>query len=314
MNRTALLCSVFVSLTALPVPLHSAPEERREITNSPAGQIERVYRDGVLAEERRFAPDGGIEEESIYSGKDLVQKSEYRRVAGRLMGIEASDLSGAPIGSIKYRYDGAGKLISVETSGIFGSGGAGLILASGSPQAAWTRMDGQYEVRRFDEGGRPLILLTNSDGKPVSRETRTYGSGPFPLHASIEDLVAGTVSAIDYDERGMPILRVDSAKGKERARISSRYGSDGHLAEETTRTAASVVVRKYTYDSAGALAGSEEILNGNTSKTVTYSGDARVEDLFRNGKLFARVSYLGGRKVKEEFFDGGSVVRSRNYP
>ncbi len=292
----------------------AAPVEKREFSSSPRGQIERVLRDGLLAEERVFGSEGVLEEESIFAKGVLVQRNLYIRVGGRLVKIEASDGSGESAGTMEYRYDGAGRLVAIETTGIFGDGGAGLVLLQGKPQVAWTRIDGASEIRRFDEKGRASLLVTCLDSKAVSRETRSYGDGPFPVLSVVEDIGSGVTIRVEYDGKGKPNQRTESLNGRERSRITYRYGDDGRLVEESTRAAGTLSSRILSYDGAGKLSDEEDRLNGEISRTIAFSGDERVEELYHSGLLFARVSYSGGRKIKEEFFDGASVARTRIYP
>ena len=46
---------------------------------------------------------------------------------------------------------------------------------------------------------------------------------------------------------------------------------------------------------------------------VTYIENGRVEELYEDGALFVKATYIGGRKIKDEFFADGVLVRTRDY-
>ncbi len=41
--------------------------------------------------------------------------------------------------------------------------------------------------------------------------------------------------------------------------------------------------------------------------------NGRVEELYDKGELFVKATYIGGRKIKDEFFAGGVPFRTRDY-
>jgi hypothetical protein len=57
----------------------------------------------------------------------------------------------------------------------------------------------------------------------------------------------------------------------------------------------------------------ETLRDGSLILSVDYTDDGRVEELYDDGQLFVKATYVGGRKVKDEFYSNGVVSRTREY-
>jgi hypothetical protein len=287
------------------------------------GARELVYRRGALAEERVTDSLGALLEETLYGAPPSADaaasapaetRKYLRSKTGRLERVESRNPDGALVGSLDYRYDRAGRLLGVASTGSFGPGGAGMLSAGGPPQGSWIAAGASTTAASYDERGRPLVLTTMLDGKAVLVERRSYGEGPSPVRIETEDLASGALASIDGDESGRPLLRKDSIRGKETSRTAYRYDAEGRLVEEASREAAgSVLTRSLSYGKDGELGREETRKDGMLMSAVEYVEGGRVEELYRGGELFVKATYAAGRKIRDEFFSGGESVRRKDY-
>ena len=73
----------------------------------------------------------------------------------------------------------------------------------------------------------------------------------------------------------------------------------------------------FEYGAEGELVREEYRARGSLERITLYStqeGEGlRVEELYREGRLFMRVRYRSDQKVREEFLQDGEVVRVREF-
>lgn len=306
------------SLVALAILLGSSlafaeEDERIESVQGAKGSKELVYRGDNLVEERSFDERGALVEERSFDSSSLpVETRSYIRVEGRLCRVEARDSSGEVSGLKSYHYDSSGRLLGVSLEGGFGAGVAGMIAAGSVPQGSWTVGD-KTVVLAYDELGRAVLSQTMKEGAALSVERRVFGESGLLESQTLEDKLSGLIQETRYDEKGRPASRIDTpAKGPQEKR---EYGYDdaGRLVEERRAKAGhkTRIVKAYGED--GSLISEETSQDGKLILVVSYDKDSRVEELYEEGEPFVRASYSGGRKVKDEFFSDGIVVRAREY-
>ena len=113
-------------------------EDRIEKIADSKGWKELLYRENVLVEDRSFDAQGALLTERIFDATLLpIETRNYIRVDGRLIRVEAVDAFESPSGSMTYRYDKNGRLLGINSDGVFGAGTAGMIASMSSPQGAW---------------------------------------------------------------------------------------------------------------------------------------------------------------------------------
>jgi antitoxin component YwqK of YwqJK toxin-antitoxin module len=301
-------------ILALVPAIACSGEDRVEVVKGAKGAKELVYRDNVLVEERSFDAGGAILEERSFGPDSLpIETRSYVREDGRLAKVEARDASGVIVGASAYHYDRNGRLLNVSAEGSMGEGAAGMVSAGGAPQGSWTEAGDTTVVLGYDESGRVVALQTMKGGKAVSVERRSYGEGGTLSSVATEDKASGSSSELSYDEKGRPVQRRElPAKGNE---IRTQYGYDeaGRLIEERRRSGTQVTSIRSSYADDGSLSRVETRRNGELLLAVTYIENGRVEELYEGGELFVKASYIGGRKVKDEFYSDGVLTRSRDY-
>lgn len=289
-------------------------EDRTERIEGSEGTKELDYRDGVLTEERSYDPDGRIVLERRFSPEALpVLTKSYLREQGLLVRIEAADASGAPVGSMSYSYDGDGRLLSVKSEGALGEDAVGMIASYGAPQGSWIKEGGSTEIVAYDADGRASILESVDEGKVARVEKRTYTGKGIKASSLIDDRKTDTETELSYDEAGRLAKRREiPAKGPESTTLY-RYDEGGRIAEELRRTGTHELSVRRSYSKDGALARAETRRDGVLVLAVDYAGKGRAETLYEGGKAFVRATYAGERKVKDEFFADGVLVRTREY-
>jgi antitoxin component YwqK of YwqJK toxin-antitoxin module len=313
----------------------SGEPDRTETISSSKGAKELIYRRNVLLEEISYDAAGAIVEERIFGPDSLpVETRTYVRLSGgnaKIARIEAKDGAGRPIGSRTYRYDSDGRLLGVSSEGSLGSGSAGMIANQGIPQGAWVSAPGPQvpasqasgsappsttTILGYDEAGRIAMIETMKDGTSVAIEKRSYSSAGTLLSKSTEDTATGLLSELSYNEKGLLSVRIDTAATGLQQRYEYAYEDSGRLAEELSFKAGHRSARTLSYFADGKLAREEYRLDGTMLRAIAYddeSKDTRVEELYDEGAVFVKSSYVGGRKTRDEFYADGVLVRARDY-
>ena len=308
--RLLKLAALLICILCPPV---ASAQERVERRGDPRGSRELIYRDGVLVEELLYGFDSALLEDSFFSSGKLEERLTYQRTEGSLTRVEARDGRGALTGTLRYAYDPSGNLLNVIGDGSFGSAAAGVLGTDVPPMAAWTSAGDQVRAVRYDGEGRPIFTATTKGSAVVETRSDSYGSGPLPTRSVLSETSSGQTRTTDYDEEGRARLLVVSKDSNELSRTEYRYDDSGRLVEERTRTGLDLSSRLLVYDAAGALAREEYRDNGVVNKVVLQPGLDRVEELYDDGVMFVRVSFSGGRPVKEEFFADGVLAWTREY-
>ena len=109
------------------------------------------------------------------------------------------------------------------------------------------------------------------------------------------------------------LRRVESRGGADELRVEYRYDEAGRLVEERSRGGPGLVLRLLSYGESGELVRAETRIGGVVSESIAYEGETKIVESYHEGELFVRASYAGGRKLREEFFEEGVPVRSKEY-
>jgi YD repeat-containing protein len=289
-------------------------EDRTERINGAAGWKELLYRDDALVEERSFDADGGLLMERSFSPEAIpVVTKRFVREFGHIAKIEATDASGNPIGGMSYHYDRDGRLILVSSEGVLGGDAVGMMTSSGTPQGSWISSESKTTIIAYDEAGRANLLQYMKDGKVTSIEKRNYGTGGALASVAVDDKSSGTSTTISYDEKGRQSQRKEVAAKGEEALTQYDYDDSGRLVEEEKRSGGHVLSTRRSYATDGTQSRVETRRDGSLILAVDYAGATRVEELYEDGTLFVKATYIGGRKVKDEFYADGVLQRSREY-
>jgi len=314
LSRVSLLIVPILALAGLST---IAGEDRTETIADSRGSKELIYRNDALAEERVYDNKGAILEERTFDLSSLPAETRtYIRENGRIVKVEAKDASGSPSGSMTYRYDRDGRLLGLSSEGSLGTGFAGMIAARGVPQGEWVagKVAGiRTTVLGYDGKGRAAFVQTIQDGKVLSIEKRSYGEDGSLAAVRNDDTVSGLSSETVYDSKGLISTRTTTPVKGPQVRTEYRYDGSGRLSEELSYQGGHKTARALGYAEDGSLAREETRRDGELLLTIDYIENGRIEELYEDGRVFVKATYVGGRKIKDDFFSAGEIVRSRVY-
>jgi len=179
--------------------------------------------------------------------------------------------------------------------------------------ASWVGTPEGLILSVYDNTGR-LVQSRNYRGVVlVSTEERIWRDGKL-ASISTEKHEDGTRLVLSYDEAGRVASRIESKGTEILAFFEFEYDQNDRLVLENRETTGKMETLEYVYDSEGNLLTETITLNGLLSLSRTYTDpDEMLEEYYDKGRLFARVLYKGGRKVKETILSDGKPVRERNF-
>lgn len=235
-------------------------DEARAITTSrtrdAAGRTERITVDGTALATYRRRADGSLARVDGPNGftVEVEHDSFGRRTGLRLPGG----------GAVRYRYDGARRLVGLEVTGRDGASWSASFAHERAGRLASQTIGGRTLSYAYDERGR-LVAMTLPDG--ARREYAWSDAG---------ELVRLGDRTIAQDGAGRPIddARAYDAQG----RLTSRPGARS-LAYDPTGRLASVVQGAsaigYAYDGDGRLRSRSEA--GTSTTELVWDGDDLLE-------------------------------------
>jgi antitoxin component YwqK of YwqJK toxin-antitoxin module len=277
---------------------------------------ERVFEEGVLAEERSFDRLGRPTAERFYLEGRLERRVEYRYGPLGLEAVSSYDPQGELLSRERYELGPRGELrrVTREAAGdplqslaMTGPGGRRFEERLGS---------GGYElVERYDPKGRLDSSQVLRNGKPGEILRNTYEPNQeHPRSTERSDPASSTRTVTRFDAAGRQVERVTFQGQKRVDEWSYSYDSGGHRTQATRRSGQGTEVWNYYYDDSGRLVREESRVHGELVKVTRFQdGDTRIEELYREGSPFLRVTYVSGRKTREEVLSAGQVIRVREF-
>jgi hypothetical protein len=279
-----------------------------------SGNIRReaVEEEGILVEESAFDDDGRPLTARRFLVDGSVEETSYAYIDGRLLSRRTS-IGGEILETMDYSYAPDGRLVSAKaSSGAFQGSGKS---ASGA-SSMWRKGPDGLELRLYDASGR-LAAVRVYDGTILkSDETRTW-AGDVLEHS---ELVTsdGTKTSTTYAVTGAAagsILSISVERGGTTVSSDRRsYDDAGRLLRMESETGGRRAVTEYAYDDQGILAVERRFLDPGQLLVIRHeSSTDKVEETYREDILIARVAYRDGRRVKEELYKDGIVVRTRTF-
>jgi antitoxin component YwqK of YwqJK toxin-antitoxin module len=262
---------------------------------------ERLFNTGQqLNLERFFLTDGSVEETTyIHDGSRLVSSTQFK--------------GGISIGSRVYIYYPDGRLAGVREQ----TGNQGMPTGMERPRtgqtSSWTSTPVGLILSFYDNSGRLALCRTYRGAVLVSTEERVWRDGRL-ISLSTERHEDSIRIVLSYDEAGRVESSLES-RGKEIVAFHEfEYDQDGRLVFESRETPEKLETLAYEYNEDGSLLAETRILNGLLSHARIHTApDEMLEEYYDKGKLFARVWYRGGQKVRETIISDGKIVRDRSF-
>jgi hypothetical protein len=282
---------------------------------------QRIYRNSQLEERRRYDENSRLIEDQQYSGGILSQRTWYYYNRDVLERTETFTPEGSFLYRDIYRLSPDGELRRVTREMADRQTDQRFALGDGTRGVVEERYGNSREgrINRYDSFGRLVEREYWYAGQLMERESFQYGGeGEERLSSELEEPSLGRATVCTYDEQGR-VVRIEVTEGgKQIERTVHLRDAQGRIVETTRRGTRGIENWLFTYDPEGKLAQEEYRLRGSLERITLYSeeGDERfrVEELYREGRLFMRVHYQADQKVREEFVQDGEVVRVREFP
>ena len=284
----------------------------RSLDSSGALSREAIEEDGRIIEERLFntgqqlnlerffLSDGSVEEiRYIYDGSRLVSSTQFK--------------DGVETGSRIYLYFLDGRLAGVREQVANQTLSVGMERPRSGQTSSWTSTPEGLILTSYDNTGRLVRSRKYRGAVLESTEERIWFDGKL-LSISSEQHEDGTRVVLSYDEAGRLESKLESKDAELIALHEFGYDQEDRLVFESLETGERLETLEYEYDADGSLLAEIRILNGLLSLSRIYTDpDEMLEEYYDKGKLFARVWYKGGQKVRETIVSDGQTVRDRNF-
>jgi hypothetical protein len=279
---------------------------------------ERVYRGSELQQRRKYDKEGRVIEEQLYSGGSLSQRTLYYYNRDLLERTETFDADGLLLYRDYYRLSPDGRLRRVTREQEDRQEDQRLALGDGARGVEEERYGNNKEQRinRYDQEGRFVEREYWYEGQLLERERVQYrGEGELRLSSRLEEFSPERTTSSSYDEEGRLVLIEVSEGGEEIERTVHQRDERGRIVETTKRGPRGIENWRFEYGSEEEPVREEYRLRGALERITLYSTEEqlRVEELYREGRLFMRVHYRSEQKVMEEFISNGEVVRVREF-
>jgi len=277
---------------------------------------EKVFTEGLLAEERSFDRAGRPTAERFYLEGRLERRVEYRYGPRGLAAAETYDAQGALLSRERYELGPRGELRRVTRESSGDPVQSLALTGKGGRRFEGRLASGGYElVERYDPQGRLDSSQVLRDGKPGELLRNAYEKNlEHPRSSERSDPASSTRTVTRYDAAGRLAERVTFQGQKKQEQWSYSYDSRGNRIQAICRGGQGTETWSYSYDGSGRLIGEESRVHGELVKVTRYQENGiRVEELYREGSPFLRVTYAGGRKIREEVLSAGQVVRVREF-
>jgi hypothetical protein len=298
--------------------LYERGKESRRWESSPVEGGERREERDFLAEalvsRRVYAADGAMVSEESYRDGALIEKSVSSYAGSRLLRTRTVGPDGKELHSEEYLYTRSGRLREVRRVSVDGQAGDSRFFSGSSGLAQERNAVGSaLFIARYDTRGHVVSRERREADELVSREDFIFRPDSDALLSSVERLPReGRTSRRQYDEKGRLLLENVSGPGNTSERIDYIWDENDRASAKKRHSAAGLEEWAYRYDAEGGLVREDYSRRGALEKVTLYSGkNSRVEELYADGEMFLRVSWEGERRVKEEVFEQGTLVRER---
>jgi hypothetical protein len=281
---------------------------------------ERAYRESELEQRRRYDRRNHLIEEELYSDGGLTQRTLYYYNRDVLERTETLAADGSLLYRDYYRLSPDGQLRRVTREEVDRQAEQRLGLGDGARGVTEERYgnDRERRINRYDRSGRLVEREYWSEGDLLERERIQYrDEKDTRLSSQLEEISLGRTTHSSYDAEGRIILVEVTEGGEDIERIVHLRDPQGRIVETTKRGRKGIENWLFEYGQEEELLREEYRVRGSLERITLYSTEGeeqlRVEELYRKGRLFMKVHYRAGEKVKEEFLRDGEIVRVREY-
>jgi hypothetical protein len=291
-------------------------EELRRWEIGPEEQ--RVYRHSVLQEKRVYDEQGRLAEEQLFEEGELSRRTVFSYQRDVLDHSETFGPEGELLFRDRYRLSPGGRLRRVSRELVQPQSRQRLALSGGSAGLAEERYGNSRErrVNRYDPAGRLVEQEFWYDGELAERQIYEYrGDSELLSSSELTEVPPERTTRCSYDEEGR-IVRIEVEEQGQKCEQTVHVRDElGRVVETTKRGDRGIERWLFEYGGEGELVREEYHVRGSLEKVTLYSSQGeearRIEELYREGRIFMRIYYEAEEKVKEEFLRDGKVVRVR---
>lgn len=289
--------------------LYESGEEKKRWVILP--DQEWIYEHGELTMMSLFSEQGRLLEEYSYEHGDEVEKTVFHYLTGGLSYTETFDGDENLLYMDEYRLSSRGRLREVKR-----------IWADNEKQdqtLLLTTSGGNLYEEQHTASGKDLIYRFNSSGKLLCRELWVDNNLSMRERITYAGETKVPVSSVEinyrdnrsihkaYDEQGRLLRQIVEGDGKRIEVLEFSYDDEGRKSQKVRKSEKGLEKWKYFYDSEGELVQEKYWRRGALEKNTLYKeDDTRIEELFRNKKLFIRITFKRDEKIKEEFIRGSA--------
>jgi hypothetical protein len=279
-------------------------------------KTERELAGGALAGRRIYGAGGELLQEEEYSGGSLSRKSLFTYRGNRLLKVRVLKPDGSLSYAEQYVYGTSGALREVRrTEAGGGTRLSAYVFGPAGLSEERNASGGVLFIARYDARGMLESRERRSGEQVQSREDFTYHPESERRRSSVERLPQrNEVVERRYDEEGRLAAETRRSAGSVTEESTWSRDGEGRTIGRSRRTAAGLETWKYLLDAGGRTVREDYLRRGMLERvTIFGDGNLRTEDFYREDGVFLRVFYDGDRRLREEVFEGGKLVRERHY-
>jgi hypothetical protein len=277
----------------------------------------RVYEAGLLSEVELLDSRGRTAELREYREGALMRRTAFTYPRPSEVVATSFDAEGRTEFTERTLLTAQGSLRNVRRESPGGEGSQfSLSMAADRLLEERAAADEHSLVKRYDSRGRLSEQERWAGDKLVERETLQYRGEGRTLERSVtREAAAGRTVTRSYDDKGREESVLVEQSGKIVEELVHERDGEGRVVRTTKRAAEGLEQWSYAYGTDGELVREEFRRRGSLERVTLFESEGRrIEELFRRGELFLRVTYQDGEKVREEFFLEGRLMRTRDYP
>lgn len=297
--------------------LYARGKESRRWETSRGGEgsprEEREFASGRLAVRRVYDPSGSILTEESFRAGALLEKTVFTYAGSRLSRVRTTGPDGSLLRTEEYLYAASGALRWVRRTMADGQTRQSRFFAGTSGLAEERNTAGDVLfVARYDTRGRVVQRERRDAQGLASREDFVFRITSNTLESSTETLPRqGKIARRQYDDKGLLAVEAVTGPGNAVERIEYSRDEEGRATTKRRQSRAGIEQWVYSYEANGDLAREEYLSRGSREKLTLYTGGGRVEQMYAEGELFLTVTWEGEKRVKEQVYEGGVLVRER---
>lgn len=273
---------------------------------------EEHFENDLLQWQKEFDTQGRLRREDLFKNGEPweIHKINYLKDSHRIHRVYVYSVEQVLLRTKRYLYNRAGKLIRIQ-----------VIEGEKEELASWRYSDGVIYQLSHKKNDNEIVSFLNRNGelkalekwkkdKIVEEEQYTYENGKLRA-ASYKD--EDEKLLLDFFNEAEQLLRREVYDEKELLSVTEWVWEDDKIIEKRLRRDDTLYVWKNSYSASGELSKQEYYRDRQLQKIYNFTDkDNYTIDIYFEEELLVRVYYKNDVKIKEEFFEDGEIVRTRD--